>query len=542
MSKNNQNKSNISFRQKAILVILGFFLTTIILEAGLRLGGFILLFLQENKNRTSFKQKDAFRIMCLGESTTQRQWPLFLEEILNQSNIGIKFSVIDKGIAGTNTSNILNGLEPNLNTYQPDMVITMMGINDQKGDVFYKSISDSKDINFFKSFRIYKLTNILWVHILTKLKEIEPYKLNKHTTGIKLSLKKTALKQLYTEDKNPSLNEESLKLKKTIGYDSINEESFKKAIELDPENVRAYRQLAWLYKGQGRFSEFEESFKKAIELNPKNGMGYAELARFYKEQGRFSESEKSFKKAIELDSENDMAYTQLAWFYKEQGRFSEPEESFKKAIELNPEDGRLYAELAWLYREQGRFSESEKLFKKAIEFDPKNEMGYVELAQFYREQNKLSLSEELLKKAIELNHKNGRVYAELEILYEEMGKPKLAREYSKKADEAGLNYYNPITIANYHKLKDILDKRGIVYVCVQYPMRPLKPLKRIFEGRKGIIFVDNNSLFRIALKNAKYKDYFRDIFGGNFGHCTPEGNKLLAGHIANVILKEVFGK
>jgi len=53
--------------------------------------------IQEYHNLQSIKQKGTYRIMCLGESTTRREYPPFLEEILNQRNIGVRFSVIDKG-------------------------------------------------------------------------------------------------------------------------------------------------------------------------------------------------------------------------------------------------------------------------------------------------------------------------------------------------------------------------------------------------------------------------------------------------------------
>ena len=69
----------------------------------MRLGGFVILSLQELKNRVSITQKGEYRILCLGESTTQGQYPPFLEETLNRRNIGIKFSVIDKGVCGIET-------------------------------------------------------------------------------------------------------------------------------------------------------------------------------------------------------------------------------------------------------------------------------------------------------------------------------------------------------------------------------------------------------------------------------------------------------
>jgi len=95
------NKTNIF--QKFGLVILGLFTAIIILEIGLRLGGWILLSIQENKKCIYASNKDTYRIMCLGESSTAYQYPHLLEEIINQRNIGIKFSVIDRGVVGVNT-------------------------------------------------------------------------------------------------------------------------------------------------------------------------------------------------------------------------------------------------------------------------------------------------------------------------------------------------------------------------------------------------------------------------------------------------------
>jgi len=99
-----------------------------------------------------------------------------------------------------------------------------------------------------------------------------------------------------------------------------------------------------------------------------------------------------------------------------------------------------------------------------------------------------------------------------------------------------------VTIRNYKKIKEILDKKKIKLVCMQYPMRSIKPLKEIFEGEKNIIFVDNEWVFKRAVRKGCYKDYFRDMWAGDFGHCTDKGNKLLAENIANVIAREVFHK
>ncbi|MCX5702464.1 MAG: hypothetical protein NTW64_05805, partial [Candidatus Omnitrophica bacterium] len=89
MKENRSSQPRTPFRQRIILLLFGLSLFFVLLEAGLRLGGFILLSLQEYRNNLSIRQKGAYRIICLGESTTQNQYPPFLEEILNQRNIGI---------------------------------------------------------------------------------------------------------------------------------------------------------------------------------------------------------------------------------------------------------------------------------------------------------------------------------------------------------------------------------------------------------------------------------------------------------------------
>ena len=171
-----------SIKQKIILIVFGFLLGVVLLEIGLRIGGFVYSSLQENRNRVSLKKKGSYRIMCLGESTTaiggEYSYPRQLEGILNQRDVGIKFSVINKGIPGAHTGSIIAVIEENLAKYKPDMVITMMGINDMSMSEivpFSEDVAALKEKLSYKLFRVYKLINLLWLNI-TKAKEKGFYK------------------------------------------------------------------------------------------------------------------------------------------------------------------------------------------------------------------------------------------------------------------------------------------------------------------------------------------------------------------------------
>jgi tetratricopeptide (TPR) repeat protein len=426
---------NNPLQTRVALVFFGVFLFFILLETGLRLGGFVFLSFQDYHNRRALAKKDTYRILCLGESTTACQYPSFLEEILNQRHIGSTFSVIGRGLPGATTSIIVTQLESNLKTYAPDMVVVMMGINDRGGHIPYESVSVSRIALFLRSFRTYHLIRLLGLHIASKADA-----LGSHSPA--------------RDQAVPS------------------EESLKKAIELNPGNSDAYIKLGVLYRIQGKFSQAEELLKRAVELLPKD----------------------------------DRACVELGLLYKREGKFPQAEELLKRAVELNPQNDRVCLKLGWFYEEIGKFPQAEKLYKGIIKLVPRRDSAYRALS----------------------------------VLYERVDRPALAREYNEEANRLRLEQGNAVTIHNYRRLKEVLDKRGIRLVCVQYPMRSLEPLKSIFQNNdQGIFFVDNEKIFRDAVKRDGPGAYFTDMFAGDFGHCTHKGNRLLAENIAGVILREI---
>ena len=74
------------------LVFIGIALSFALVETGLRLAGFVSLFVQGAGNELSMKKDGTCRIMCIGESTTSGQYPRRLEDSLNRKSGRIKFS------------------------------------------------------------------------------------------------------------------------------------------------------------------------------------------------------------------------------------------------------------------------------------------------------------------------------------------------------------------------------------------------------------------------------------------------------------------
>ncbi|MDP8212826.1 MAG: hypothetical protein P9X22_06010 [Candidatus Zapsychrus exili] len=148
-----------SFKNAVFLIFLGIFISFVLLEISLRSGGFIFTVHQDKKNQEALGE-DKIIVLCIGESTTalggEDSYPSQLQEVLNKKIKGKEFRVINKGIVSSTSKNIANNIKGWLVKYKPNIVISMVGVNDR-----YKSLTIEKPsftfAYLFRNLRVYKL-------------------------------------------------------------------------------------------------------------------------------------------------------------------------------------------------------------------------------------------------------------------------------------------------------------------------------------------------------------------------------------------------
>ncbi|MCX5696748.1 MAG: tetratricopeptide repeat protein [Candidatus Omnitrophica bacterium] len=477
--------------------------------------------MRDRSNALALKNKGNYVILCIGESTTfcggtKDAYPTQLEEILNQHNLGIRFSVVNLGVP-TDTSHLVGQLGSNIDKYNPQMVIAMLGINDGAG---YLRNIDNKGISpisrFINSLRVYKLLKLIRLHQEAN----KPIKANISNEAL--------LAQSYI--KNGLRFSEATKVLET-------------ALSLDNNRDDLHCALGEVFSLQGKSTEAKEEFRKAINLNHYNDKAFCNLAAIAEKEVNLQEAEIQLRSAFAFNPGSAKIAFELGLICMKQNKFQEGEGFLRKAASLNTKDySSIYSRCGWELCNRGQIEAGEKVFQECIANQPKNTSCYIDLGKFYLEKSRFTDAEALFKKALELDSPNELIYGALAAIYMNMNQKELAEIYYRRANLTRLEYYNPLTVSNYLKLRQIVQERGIRLVCVQYPVRSIEPLKKIFADDKDIIFVDNEKIFREALYREGYSSYFSDMFGGDFGHCTRKGYRLLAGNIANILIKELFKK
>jgi tetratricopeptide (TPR) repeat protein len=167
---------------------------------------------------------------------------------------------------------------------------------------------------------------------------------------------------------------------------------------------------------------------------------------------------------------------------------------------------------------------------------------YVEFGSWLLDRGYPEKAESFLLKALGQNPRDPEISRFLAESYHRQGKEKEAEKFRQEsaALQEQASMYLPETVRNYREMVAHIQARGGKVIVMQYPLRPLAPLRAIFNRPQDIIFVDQETNFKTALKTERYDTYFKDYFGGDFGHCTRQGNRLIADRLAEVILKQVL--
>jgi serine/threonine protein kinase/tetratricopeptide (TPR) repeat protein len=148
------------------------------------------------------------------------------------------------------------------------------------------------------------------------------------------------------------------------------------ALDRDPVNADAYRELASAYASAGKLNDAEETYKRAIQYRPNFWLGYSDLGIFYNGLARYEEAEKAFRQAAALTPDNYIVYRNLGGVQQARGEWKEAESSLGKAAELRP-SGSVYSMLGAMYLFLGRYNDAIPVLEKAVALSADERGAYV---------------------------------------------------------------------------------------------------------------------------------------------------------------------
>ena len=128
--------------------------------------------------------------------------------------------------------------------------------------------------------------------------------------------------------------------------------SCKKAIELDKkkENWEAQANLGLIYRQLKKYDAAELHYKKAIEINPDDVFLLNNLGVVYRKQKKYADAVKMFQKCVEIEPKNATYHLNLAIAFRAQEHYELAIAEYVEATTLNKKLYNAWWDLALCYQ------------------------------------------------------------------------------------------------------------------------------------------------------------------------------------------------
>jgi tetratricopeptide (TPR) repeat protein len=175
-------------------------------------------------------------------------------------------------------------------------------------------------------------------------------------------------------------------------------DAYKKAIQLDRDNLDAIRGLAENLLNDGQTDAALDQYKIIADANPEDAQTYLRLAEIYRRQGKYDLALENLKKADSMVPDSLEVPYNMAAVYQSQGRYDEAVKLLEELVKKTAKPDTSYSQsdrnnraifierLGMVYRDQENYPAAVEAFRKMLTLGDENaERGYQNVIDTYRE-------------------------------------------------------------------------------------------------------------------------------------------------------------
>lgn len=182
--------------------------------------------------------------------------------------------------------------------------------------------------------------------------------------------------------------------------DAMNE--FKKAIDLDKNNCRAYNAAGVISLTLNKPNDAKNYFQKALAADKTYSMAIDNLGTMDFANGKLDDAQKKFKQSLTYNTQNTTAMYHLAQIAIQKQDYSTALFYLNNALAINLNSPAIYNLMGKAYVAQGNEAAAIDSFKKSIMVKPEFVLSYLDLADVYEKRGDNEFAIERLKTALSI--------------------------------------------------------------------------------------------------------------------------------------------
>jgi len=191
-------------------------------------------------------------------------------------------------------------------------------------------------------------------------------------------------------------------------------EAYKRAIELDRDNLDAIRGLAQNLMNDGQTDAALEQYKIIADANPEDAQTYLRMAEIYRKSGKFDLALENLKKVESMVQDSIEVPYNIAAVYQAQGRYDEAIQVLQPLLKKTEKPDNSYSQgersnravflerLGTIYRESNNRQLALETFRKMLTLGDENAVrGYQQIIDTYREAKQWQQATDTAKEAVQ---------------------------------------------------------------------------------------------------------------------------------------------
>jgi len=232
-------------------------------------------------------------------------------------------------------------------------------------------------------------------------------------------------------------------------------ECYQQAFTINPNYAEAYNNLGTSLRKKGELKAAVKNFKKAIEIKPEVAEFHNNIGGVLEEMGDLQAAMNSYRRIIEISPASAEPYFKIGNVHKKAGNSDAAVDSYKEALEINPFLAHAHNNLGTTLAENGDLQEAIDSYRQALKADPDYAEAHNNLGNALLSSGDLELAIVSLNKAIEIQPRYGQAYFNLGLVQRKGGSLKAAIGSFKRAVE-----FDPFNAEIHNYLGMALDEIG----------------------------------------------------------------------------------
>jgi tetratricopeptide (TPR) repeat protein len=165
------------------------------------------------------------------------------------------------------------------------------------------------------------------------------------------------------------------------GDRSVASDALARAVELDPDNLKAKLNLGRVLLEENRAADALPYLESAVGMAPESAEAYRVLGNVRSDLGQIEPAVMAYRHALVLDAEDSWSMNNLGLLLIRQGRFDEALPALARATQLKPGSATFQNNLGIALEAKSYYSEAAEAFRTALETSPSHDRATISLAR-----------------------------------------------------------------------------------------------------------------------------------------------------------------